>query len=171
MKQKKGNLFSLRISSQHNLIVRARVQRSKLLRGDRLLQRFASLQGLKLALPDFTDDDQSAIRTPQPFFFPQLQRALAYLRSIVLDPNDVSALWAVDVLNANITAEHRLTDFSRRAAEFAGSRLVPVLVGLAFFALQNVRHVELKTCMVVVVHRHSPGEMIAIALPETQAVG
>src|SRR4030095_4668863 len=171
MKQKKGNLFSLRISSQHNLIVRARVQRSKLLRAHPLLQRFAFLQGLKLALPDFTNEYQSAIRTPQPFFFSQLQRALAYLRSIVLDPNDVSALWAVDVLNADVTAKHRLTNFSRRAAKFTGPRLVAVLVGLAFFALQNMRHVELKTRMVVVVHWHSPGQMIAIPLPETQDVG
>src|SRR5262245_15518170 len=106
MKQKKGNLFSLRSSSQHHLIVRARVQRSKLLRAHPLLQRFAFLQGLKLALPDFTNEYQSAIRTPQPLFFSQFQRALAYLRRVVLDPNDIRTLGSLDVLNADITAEN-----------------------------------------------------------------
>ncbi len=130
-----------------------------------MLQRLAILQGLQLALPDFSDEDQSAVRTPQPLFFSQFQRSLAYLRRVVLDPNDIRTLGSLDVLNADVTAENRFTDFSRRAAEFSRPRFVAVFVGLAFFALQNVRHVELKTCMIVVVHRHSPSEMIAIVLP------
>ena len=40
-----------------NLVVRAGVQRGKLLRAHPLLQRLAILQGLKLALPDFSDQD------------------------------------------------------------------------------------------------------------------
>src|SRR5215475_11791842 len=136
-----------------------------------LLKRFAFFESLELALPDFTDYYQSAIRTPEPFFFSELQRALADLRRIVLNPNDVGPLGAIDVLNANIAAQNRFTDFSRRAAEFSGPRFMAVLVGFALLAFQNMRHVELKTCMIVVVHWHSPGEMITVALSETEYIG
>src|SRR5262245_41198947 len=136
-----------------------------------LLQRFTVFQRLKLALPDLTDQYQGAIRTSEPFFFSELQRALADLRRIVLNPNDVGPLGAIDVLNANIAAQNRFTDFSRRAAEFSGSRFMAVLVSFALFAVQNMRHVELKTCMIVVVHWHSPGEMITVALSEAEYVG
>src|SRR5215510_3970755 len=136
-----------------------------------LLQRFTVFQRLKLALPDLTDHYQSAIRTPEPFFFSELQRALADLRRIVLDPNNIGPLGAIDVLNANIAAQDRFTDFSRRAAEFSGPRFMAVLVGFSLLALQNMRHVKLKTRMIVVVHRHSPSEMITVALSEAEYVG
>ena len=90
-----------------------RVQRGKLLRAHPLLERLAVLQSLKLALPDFSDQDQSAIRAAQPLFFSQLQRALADLRSIVLYPNDVGALGAVDVLNADVAAQDRLRSLTK----------------------------------------------------------
>src|SRR5262245_27562944 len=147
------------------------VYRRKPLRAHPLLERLAFFQGLKLALPDFTDYYQSAIRTPEPFFFSKFQRALADLRRIVLNPNNVGPLGTVDVLNADIAVEDRFTDFSWRAAEFPGSRFVAILVCLTFHAFQNMRHVELKTCMIVVVHGHSPCEMVAISFPETQDVG
>src|SRR5262249_53328416 len=96
-----------------------------------LLQRFTVFQRLKLALPDLTDHYKGAIRTSEPFFFSELQRALADLRRIVLNPNDVGPLRAIDVLNANIAAQNRFTDFSRRAAEFSGPRFMAAAIWIA----------------------------------------
>src|SRR5262249_62124051 len=96
-----------------------------------LLPWVTVFQRLKLALPDFTDHYQTTIRTPQPFFFSEVQRALADLRRIVLNPNNVGPLGTIDVLNANIAAQNRFTDFSRRAAEFSGPRFMAVFLWFA----------------------------------------
>src|SRR5262245_63045769 len=111
-----------------------------------LLQRFTVFQRLKLALPDLTDHYQSAIRTPEPFFFSELQRALADLRRIVLDPNNIGPLGAIDVLNANIAAQDRFTDFSRRAAEFSAPCFMAALGGLSLPCLPDMSLAKLTTC-------------------------
>src|SRR5262249_22296531 len=111
----------------------------KPLRAHPLLERLAFFQGLKLALPDLTNHYQSAIRTPEPFFFSKFQRALADLRRIVLNPNNVGPLGTIDVLNANIAAQDRFTDFSRRAAEFSGPRFMAVVVGVSLLPPPHMR--------------------------------
>src|SRR5262245_54673943 len=129
-------------------VVRMGVYRRKPFGAHPLLERLAFFQSLKLALPDLTDHYQSAIRTPEPFFFSELQRALADLRRIILDPNNVGPLGTIDVLNANIAPQDRFTDISRGAAEFSGPRFMAVLVGFALLALYTMRHVHLKPCMI-----------------------
>src|SRR5262245_21702331 len=98
-----------------------------------LLERLAILQRLQLALPDFSDQDQRTIGATEPFVLSQLQWPLTHLRRVVLNPDDVRALRTVDVLDADIAAQHGLADFSRRAAELAGARLVAVLIRFALF--------------------------------------
>src|SRR5262249_21002857 len=153
------------------LVVRMCVYCRKPFGAHPLLQRFTVFRRLKLALQDLTDQYQGAIRTSEPFFFSELQRALADLRRIVLNPNDVGPLGAIDVLNANIAAQNRFTDFSRRAAEFSGPRFMAVLFGFVLLPPPHTPHVRLCNLVIVVVHWHSPGEMITVALSETEYIG
>src|SRR6266511_3584174 len=163
--------LSPRNFGDHKSIIRPRMQTGESFRTHPLFERFAFFKRLKLAFPNFSNQYQRSIGAAEPLVLSQLQRTLADLRRVVLDPDDVRAFGPFDVLNAHVAAQYRFADFARRPAEFAGSRLVTILISFAFFSLENMRHVQLEARMIVIVDGHTRSQMIAIALPETENVG
>src|SRR5262245_4837 len=137
---------------------------------DPLLERLACFKRLQLALPDFSNQDQSAVGAAQGFFLSQLERPLADLRRVVLNPDDIGAVRSVNILNAYLAAQYGFANFLGRAAELSGARLVPVPIGFAFFAFRNMGQIELEARVAVVVNRHAPSQVIAVAFSETEDV-
>ena len=130
-----------------------------------LLQGSTFGVGHDFSFPKFSIEQQANVGTNQPFAFSFRQRSLADLRDVILDPDHVRLVVAVDVLNAQLAAQDRFAELDIRAADLAAAGIVALAILFHLFRSGAVDHdIDLKTPMVVVVYGHAPGQVTAMLL-------
>src|SRR5262245_25577477 len=77
----------------------------------------------KLALPDLAIHQRAGVGAYKPFASALRGAAHADLGHVVLDPDEIRLVVAVDVLNANFASQNSFGQLAVGAAEFAGARL------------------------------------------------
>src|SRR5258705_4897513 len=111
------------------------MQRCQPFRALPLFKRTAGFEILQFSLPDVSDHDQRAIGAAKHLFFSEIERPLADLRGVVLNPNVVRSFRPVDILYAKIAAQNGFADFFGRTAELAVAGVVAAPLRVRPFAV------------------------------------
>src|SRR6185437_5262056 len=83
-------------------VIRSRAQSRERFGALPFLQRVPVLQRLQFTFPDLANQDQRPVRSPERFSPAQFKRALTDLRRVILNPDDVRPLGAVNILDADV---------------------------------------------------------------------
>src|SRR5262245_15004862 len=125
----------------------------------------------KLTLPDLAIHQRPGVGAYKPFTSALRGAARADLGHVILDPDEIRLVVAVDVLNANFAAQDGFGQLAIGAAALAGARLVTLFVFFSFVAFDDVHDIELKAGVAFIVDGHAPNEVISVARLETSHVG
>ena len=91
------------------------------------------------SFPEFSVEQQAHVGSNQPFAFSFRQRSLTDLCDVILDPDHICFVIAVDVLNAQLAAQYRFAELDIGAADLAATRVVALAVLFHFFPGRRCR--------------------------------
>src|SRR4030095_8016289 len=136
-----------------------------------LLDRPVLGEGFELSFPKFAIRKRAGICAYQTLASALGGSAHADLSNIVLDPDDVGFVFAVNILNSNVSPQHGFAQFLIGAPQFSGPCYVTGFILFSFVAVGDMHDVELEAGVRFIVDGHAPDQMVAVAGLEASHVG